>query len=146
MRKSVFAFSAFAAFFFAGGGVGKARAYDEVVEVIRATATVTTVRCSTGTAIRLDTNAANGLMGTGYNRAGVRLYNQDSADAVYIGFDSQVTSFTATTSVRSFQGEEIKSGVSAPYSIGRDIALWCIAADAAGASGASVSVMQFGYR
>lgn len=121
---------------------GKAHAITEVVEVNRSSATVGRVTCSTGTTTRMDTAVYDGLFGTGLNRTGVRITNQDSADDVFIGFDTNVSS--AVTSAKL--GERIQAGQDAPYAFGRDIQFWCIAADAAGAAGAITSFLQQGYK
>ena len=119
----------------------RANAYTEVVEVVRSSATVGGVVCSSGTASRIDNAGRNGLMGGGLNRAWVRIENQDSADAVWLGFDASVSTF----SVASI-GEKLAAGSNAPYSIGRDIQIWCKADDSAGAAGVLLSNAQFGFK
>ena len=134
---------------------GQAVAYQEVIEVNRSTATVGGVVCTTGTAIRVDLspNLAYGLMGSGFNRSGIRIQNQDSADSVWIGFSAQVSTLPAAANITpghiAHLGEQLAGGSpgqSAPFAFGRDIQIWCRAADAAGAAGAAISVMQQGYK
>lgn len=119
----------------------KAHAYEEVLEVARSSATVGRVNCSSGTATRIDSQVVYGVMGNGLNRHGVRVVNQDSSNAVYLGFDSQVSTDTAS----AYLGEKISAGANAPYPIGNGIALWCKAPDAA-TTGVILSVMQTGFK
>ena len=134
---------------------GQASAYQEVIEVNRSTATVGGVVCTTGTAIRVDVapNLAYGLMGSGENRSGIRIQNQDSADSVFIGFSAQVSTLPAAANITpahiAHLGEQLAGGSpgqSAPFAFGKGIQVWCRAADAAGVAGAAISVMQQGYK
>lgn len=106
------------------------------------------VRCSTGTAIRVNATRPTGFTA---NLAGYRIQNQDGADAVWIGGVS-VSSDTSAGGALTNLGEQLTAGSSGPYGIAKDyrsaaglIPLYCLAADAAGAAGAVLSVVWFGY-
>lgn len=120
----------------------RAHAYTEVVEVDNSTAVVRGVTCSSGTAARLDYLSTSANLLSGHSRAGIRVQNQDSTYSVWIGFASNVSSMTAS----GFLGEKLVAGASAPYPIGKNVSLWCIAQDGAGASGVRVSASFFGYK
>ena len=126
----------------------KAFSYQEVVEVVRSSATVGGVKCSSGTAVKLDTSVIFGVLGTGINRAWVRVQNQDSADAVWLGFDNKVSTATpnSTTAIIKFLGEKLAAGANAPYSIGNGIPIWCKASDDAGDGGVILSFAQWGFK
>lgn len=96
----------------------------------------TVVRCSTGTAIRID-NLANpsGV------KAWLRVMNQDASNKVWLGFDNNVSTNPAAGNL----GERLAAdGGSAVYAQSRDVQLWCKAADAAGASGCILSLAAWG--
>ena len=120
---------------------GSASAFELTYEKTASTWTVTGVTCSTGTAIEITQSIS------GYNLLNHRVQNQDSADAVWIGYNSSVS-----TSAASGLGERLDAGASGTWSAGyelnakRAVQIYCKAADAAGAAGVLLSVAAFGYR
>ena len=125
--------------------VAKAGNYQETIEVVRGSATVQGIICSTGTASRLDTKGSQGLMGSGFNRAWARVQDQDPTYSVWVGFDADVS----TDVTHPKLGEQVAGGLpgsNATYNVSRDIQIWCKAADGAGAAGARVSFAQWGFK
>ena len=141
MKKFLFVLAMFSAV------QAKAAGIIDVIETIQgSSATVSGVICTSGTAVQLDVQIlANQLLG--YDRAWVRLQNQDASNDAFIGFDSAVSTHTGTAAARTRLGERLYSaGGSATYNVGRLTKIWCRAADAAGASGLALSIAQFGYK
>ncbi len=108
------------------------------------------VICTTGTAMQV--NASDPGDRSGMRIAGYRVQNQDSADAVWLG-DVDVSTHTTNgnaTAVTNL-GEKLSAGADGPYPFWRDrdgrskVALYCLAADAAGADGVALSVFHFYY-
>lgn len=107
------------------------------------------VRCTTGTVVQINLTRP-----TGFNAivAGYRVQNQDDTDPVWIGGVS-VSTYSATAAALGALGEKLTAGADGTYPLGRDynngtatrIPLYCRAADAAGVSGAILSVYWFGY-
>ena len=120
-------------------------------EVAYTTYATTGIRCSTSTAIQINASRPTGW---GANVAGYRLVNQDAGDSVWIGGPSVSTDTAVqpTTNLTNL-GEELKSGASSAWPVGKDYGrpavplapIYCKAADAAGASGAIISIVWFGY-
>ena len=104
--------------------------------------TVTGVNCSTGTSVQISAALS------GFQISAYRIQNQDSADAVWIGHNTNVS-----TQALSGLGEKITAGSNAVWELGRNpdialpiVGLWCRAADAAGATGVTLSRATFGYK
>ena len=120
----------------------RASAYTLSYDKGYSTATVSGVTCTSGTAVEITATLS------GFNLGAYRLINQDSADEVYIGFSSSVSSDTAS----GFLGEKLAAGASGVWELGWNpdlsaaVKLWCKAADAAGAAGARISLAVFGYK
>lgn len=112
--------------------------------------TVVGVICTTGTAVQL--NATRQIIG--FTIGGYRINNLDSADAVYIGHDLNVSTHSATTVAMNRLGERVNSGSSVSYEIGHnpdlsdqpDVEVWCRAVDAAGAGAVLLNLVTFGYK
>ena len=105
--------------------------------------TVEGVTCTTGTAVEITKEL------TGFNISGYRLINQDSADSIWLGPDSSVS----TDTTKAQLGEVLAAGASGVWELGRNpdraqlaVKLWCKAADAAGASAVRLSRAVFGYK
>lgn len=137
MKIKIFALLGFLALF-----GSRAEAYTLSYDKGYSTATVAGVTCSTGTSIEITATLS------GFNLGAYRLINQDSADEVYIGFNTNVSSDTAS----NLLGEKLAAGASGVWELGWNpdsvavVKLWCKAADAAGAAGARISRAVFGYR
>ena len=122
----------------------RAQAYELVYFKAASTAAVAGVTCSTGTAINI-TGSISGYASP--NLLNHRLKNTDSTYKVWIGFLSTVSSSTLAN-----LGERLDAGQDATYSAGYDpdtkapVKIWCIAADAAGASGVILSRSLFGFK
>jgi len=114
--------------------VGKAAAYEVGGDVATATATVSGVTVSTSAATRMDASVISG-----YSRYGARIQNQDSTYSIWCGYSSGVTVSGSTVGVK------IVPGASAPFPVGRQITIYCIAESGAGASGVLASVENLGY-
>ena len=103
--------------------------------------TVTGIVCTTGTAVELSAGMS-GIILSAY-----RIQNQDSADAVWLGHTTLVSS-----SALSNLGEKLTAGSNGVWELGyesvalRLVTVWCLAADAAGAAGVTLSRARFGYR
>jgi len=102
------------------------------------------VICTTGTVVDLVATYPSGIQGG--RAAGYRVQNQDSADAVWLG-DVDVSTHTGTI---ANLGEKLTAGSNGTYHLWKDknavrVGLYCIAADAAGAAGAVMSVLWFFY-
>jgi hypothetical protein len=111
----------------------EAMAVMPVAETVETTATVKAVSCSTSTATRMDL-----VFVSGKNRAWARIQNQDTSANIYIGFDTDVSTNTASGNL----GEKIEAGGNAPYNIGKSIKIYC---KSDGSSAATASISQFGY-
>ena len=80
-------------------------------------------------------------------RVSVCWQNADSADSVFCGFNSDVSSDTVTFDgviTSSVTAWEVKSGDLMCVDADRTMPIWCKAADSAGAVGVLLSVQQFG--
>lgn len=101
---------------------------------------------TTGTAIRVD-NWNNGVQGTIVDpRVAVCIQNHDSADNIFIGFDSTVSTNTTTSvSTSTRVGFVANPGSSDFLCIGaiRGLPIWAMCVDAAGASGCVAAVIQY---
>ena len=128
---------------------GTAHAMD-TFEVGYSSMAVTGVRCSTGTAIQVNAYRPNGFKA---NVAGYRIANQDASEAVWLGDINVSTKTLSITDSMTNLGERVGPYASAPYALGKSyltpsvplIPVYCKAEDAAGAAGAVISVMWFGY-
>jgi len=105
--------------------------------------TVAGVTCSSGTA----TDITGSLVGFDINA--YRLQNQDSSDAVWIGYSSAVSTDTAS----AYLGEKLNAGDNGVWELGKNpdlaqavVKIFCKAADAAGAAGVRLSRAIFGSK
>ena len=120
----------------------EASAYQEVIEVVKSTATNSGFKCSSGTATEI-----TALDLSGFNQAGLRITNIDSTAEVYIGFTAEVSTDTSNSLSLANLGERLgKDGSGAPYSIGKKISVFCKGADACGADGCILTIVKFGYK
>lgn len=138
MKMKIFAFLAFLGLF-----GSPANAFTLMYEKGFSSATVSGVKCDTSTVVEL-----TGSM-PGFNIAGYRVVNHDSADEVYFGYSSR----TSSDVFHADLGVKVASGGSAVFMNGRNpdaanalVKLFCKAADAAGAAGARISLEVFGYK
>ena len=135
---------------------GLARAEQANFEVGYSSIATTGIACTTVTVVQINATRPTGFRA---NIAGYRITNQDSADAVWIGGPYVSTSTLQIGSSTDFAnlGEKLAAGASAPYALGKEyqsvvssagaplVRLYCKAADAAGAAGAVISIVWFGY-
>lgn len=105
----------------------------------------TGVNCTTGTAVQITVSTP------GWITSGVRLTNQDSTYAVWIGYDSNVSTKTLAGDAKVKRGEKLVAGASGVWELGYDSRsqtrpkLFCIAADGAGTSMVPLSAAIFAY-
>lgn len=120
----------------------KARASTDV-NVVFSSATVTQVKCSTGTATRIDNASQNGGSLIDYPRIDVWIQNQSSFRAA-LGFDSNVSTVAGNGYAGFTLFESTYPAGQSSYDTGALPALkiWCMAYDAAGAGGINVAVVQ----
>ena len=111
----------------------KAHAVQPVADYVDSTGTIKAVSCSTSTATRMDSVFVSGKL-----RSYVRIQNQDSSANIYIGYDSDVSTTTASGNL----GEKIEPGGNAPYNIGKTIKLYC---KSDGSSATTATINQLGY-
>lgn len=142
MRKLL----AVAAFLGALLAAPRADAANSIMDVGYSTFSAKGITCSTGTVIQINASRPTGFTS---NIAGYRIQNQDSADPVWIG-DVNVSSSTVANLGEMLNGGS--PGDSVVYPVGKDYAsdsqlvkVYCIAANGAGAAGATISVIWFGY-
>lgn len=105
--------------------------------------------CTTGTVRQLNATRPTGFT---HNIAGYRIQNHDSADSVYIGTVRVSSGTNGTDTHVATLGERLAAGASGVWHVFRDrkdsnnnTPIYCLAADAAGAAGAVVTVTWFGY-
>ena len=103
-------------------------AYTETAYIVRDSATVIGVQCSTSTPTLITS-----ILG---NRSGLRVENQDATNPVFMGFNTSVSISTG-----ALLGEKITAGSNVTYPIDSNINLYCIASG----SPVWISVVQFGY-
>ena len=124
---------------------GSASAFELTFEKGYSSHSVVGVKCDTGTVV----NIAPANLG-GYNIAGYRIQNQDTADAVWLGGPSVATS-TVSGDYTNL-GEKLVAGADGPFPYGYDqdrktvVELFCKAADAAGTAGVILSRAIFYYK
>lgn len=124
---------------------GSASAFELTFEKGYSSHSVVGVKCDTGTVV----NIAPANLG-GYNIAGYRIQNQDTADAVWLGGPNVSTSTVAGDYTNL--GEKLAAGADGPYPFSYDperkapTELFCKAADAAGTAGVILSRITFYYR
>ena len=103
-------------------------------------------RCSSGTSINMTTSLQD------YNIGTYRIVNLDSADDVYFGHNTSISTRTAAGDSLTGLGERVAAGGSSTWDLGFNIIenarvqIWCKAEDDAGAGGVVVSRAVFGYR
>lgn len=114
----------------------KAHAYTAIFDLGFSTAISKGFSCSSGTATQLDSDRASLLSS---RHAGARVQNQGSND-IYIGYNTNVSS----SSLASL-GIKLAAGADATFAVSGSIGLFCIAEDAAGATGETISVEYFGF-
>jgi hypothetical protein len=144
MNKAIFAL-----LFALGFCATDAQAGDQpTYEVGYASHAVTGVRCSTGTAIQINSTRPTGFKA---NVAGYRIGNQCSS-SIWLG-NINVSTGTVVGDSLTNLGEQVGAGASAPYSFGKSylttsvplIPIYCKAADGAGSAGCVISVLWHGY-
>jgi len=134
MKKILFVFAAILGLSLLSGS--EAFAYTSVFDQGHSSATHKGVTITTGTVVQVDVGRADEL--DGYRHAGIRVGN-DSSFSIYCGYNSSV----APSGVN--KGAFIPAGGSSVFTIDVNVPLYCVAADAAGASGIEASIEFFGF-
>src|SRR3990167_9481 len=112
------------------------------VNLVISSATTSGVCVTTGTVVRID-DKIRGTTGTiNSTRIGIEVQNQDSADSIYCGYDTNVTTTTVTNAQAVAIGKEIKAGDVVYIGLLRVAQYNCIAVDAASTSCAWIHLEQ----
>lgn len=123
---------------------GQARASTDV-NISLSSAVYSGVMITSGTARRCD-NWVHGVQsGTStikVDRNAAIIQNQDSADAIFVGYDTSVSTVATTSTV----GLKIIADATGTFGIDWASALYCIAVDAAGADGVRIHLTQTGRK
>lgn len=115
------------------------------VNVSFSSAVYSGVTITTGTVIRCDNwvhGAQSGVYTIQSERNSVIIQNQDSADDIYVGYDANVSTAAASGLV----GLKIIPDASGIFGLDVNSVLYCIAVDAAGASGVRIHLTQTGRK
>ena len=103
---------------------------------------VTGVACTTGTVVQINATRPTGFTS---KVTAWRVQNQDGGDAVWIGGPAVSSSALSGLGGRLVAGDDAVFGLGYNPVLSANPALYCLAANAAGAAAATLSVEWFGY-